>query len=339
MTALVERDASFEGVFFVCVKTTGIFCRPTCPARKPLAKNVEFFSSIGDCLAAGFRPCKRCRPLERAGETPDWLRPLLERVERDPSQRITDADLKAMEIDPARVRRWFRQNHGMTFHAYHRARRLALALGHLKDGAALDEVGPATGFESASGFREAFGRWFGDAPGRAREGDSLVIQRLLTPLGPMVAGASDEGLALLEFGDRRMLETQIRRLRGHLGCHFVLGRHPIIEQTERELAEYFEGTRKNFDVPLVLPGTPFQRAAWEALLEIPFGETRTYEGQARLIGRTGAQRAVGRANGDNRIAIIVPCHRVVRTGGALSGYGGGLWRKRWLLDHEKARAN
>ena len=339
MTALLERDASFEGVFYVCVKTTGIFCRPTCPARKPRPENVEFFPSVRDCLSAGFRPCKRCRPLEPAGAPPEWLRPLLEEVERHPTKRLTDVDLAALGLDAVRVRRWFQRHHGMTFHAYHRARRLGLALGHLNGGEELDQVAHSSGFESASGFREAFGRWFGDAPGRVRSDTALVVDRILSPLGPMVAAATDEGLALLEFADRRMLETQIRRLRRHLSCRFVLGTHEHIARTREELGEYFEGARKVFEVPLVTPGTPFQQAAWKALLDVPYGETRSYNTQASAIGRPGASRAIGRANGDNRLAVIVPCHRVIQSDGSLSGYGGGLWRKRWLLEHERAHAS
>lgn len=338
MTAVLERDSTFDGVFFVCVKTTGIFCRPTCPARKPRPENVEFFSTVRDCLSAGFRPCKRCRPLEPSGTPPAWLRPLLEVVEGKPRERITDADLGALGLEPVRVRRWFQKHHGMTFHAYHRARRLGLALGHLSDGDEVTEVAHSSGFESASGFREAFERWFGDPPGRARDARVLVVERILTPLGPMVAAATGEGLALLEFADRRMLETQVRRLRKHLSCRFALGSHPWIEQARSELDEYFEGRRKTFDVALELPGTPFQRAAWEALLDIPYGETRSYEAQAKCVGRPGAYRAVGRANGDNRIAILVPCHRVIQRNGSLSGYGGGLWRKRRLLELERANA-
>ena len=335
MTALLERDASFEGLFVVGVKTTGIFCRPTCPARKPLPENVEFFGTIDEALASGFRPCKRCRPLEPAGGPPDWLRPLLEEVERNPTRRLRDADLRQLGYEPARVRRWFVAHHGMTFQGYHRARRLGHALENIGRGAEIEDAGYASGFESASGFREAFGRWFGETPARARRAQPLVVERLTTQLGPMVAAATDDALALLEFADRRMLETQIERLQRRLGCRFVIGSNAILERTKAELAAYFRGELQDFSVPLELAGTDFQTAAWRALLQIPYGATRSYEEQARVCQRPGAYRAIGRANGDNRLAIIVPCHRVIRTDGSLSGYGGGLWRKRWLLDHER----
>ena len=154
----------------------------------------------------------------------------------------------------------------------------------------------------------------------------------------MVAAASNEGLHLLEFTDRRMLETQLERLGKKTGGVLAPGSHPMLEQTEAELAEYFDGDRTEFSVPLAPAGTDFQRGAWVALRRIPFGETRSYGEQAKAIGRPTAVRAVAKANGDNPIAIIVPCHRVVGSDGKLTGYAGGLHRKRFLLDHERAVA-
>jgi AraC family transcriptional regulator of adaptative response/methylated-DNA-[protein]-cysteine methyltransferase len=333
--ALATRDAGYEGVFFAAVRTTGVFCRPTCTARKPNRDNVEFYGSARDALLAGYRPCKRCYPLEPNGKTPSWLRPLLVEVERDPARRWKDADLRNMSLDPGRVRRWFHNNHGMTFHAYQRARRLGLALGQISHGDALTNAAYDHGFESLSGFRDAFERLFGEVPGRARDSSLVMMTRLLTPLGPMVAGATAEGVCLLEFADRPMLETQVKRLRNRLGCVYAPGSNEHIEQLDDELGRYFAGALRDFKVPLVVPGTDFQRAAWDYLRQIPYGETRTYHEEARAIGNPGARRAVGRANGDNRLAIIIPCHRVVRADGHLSGYGGGLWRKRCLLELEQ----
>jgi AraC family transcriptional regulator of adaptative response/methylated-DNA-[protein]-cysteine methyltransferase len=152
----------------------------------------------------------------------------------------------------------------------------------------------------------------------------------------MLAGATSEGICLLEFADRRMLETQINRLSRWFDCAVVPGEHEHIAKLERELELYFAGKIREFTVPLVLRGTPFQVAAWERLLTIPYGETISYERQARAMNRPGAQRAVGKANGDNRMAILIPCHRVVRQNGDLCGYGGGLWRKKFLLDLERS---
>ena len=165
----------------------------------------------------------------------------------------------------------------------------------------------------------------------------MVTTRILTPLGPMIAGATGDGICLLEFADRRMLETQLDRVRKWFGAAPVPGSNHHIEKLRSELDNYFTGSLTRFTVPLLLKGTEFQMAAWRQLLEIPYGETISYEQQARAIGRLGAQRAIGKAIGDNRIAIVIPCHRVVRQNGDLCGYGGGLWRKQFLLDLERGR--
>lgn len=332
--AFRQRDASYDGVFYAAVKTTGVFCRPTCPARKPLARNVQFFGSVSDALFAGFRPCKRCRPLEVPGAHPVWAAELIAQLEREPERRIRDRDLRAAGVTPDRARRYFQQRYGMTFHAFARGFRLRRAFEQLRRGADLDEVAMSHGFESHSGFREAFGRLVGSTPGRSRSADCVTVGWLESPLGPLVAGATDQGVCLLEFSDRRMLEAQLESVRQRLGP-VLPGTHPLLDQLRSELAEYFGGTRRDFTVPLVYPGTPFQVKVWDALRQIPYGETRSYETLAWSVGAPGAQRAVGHANGLNRVAIVIPCHRVVSKDGKLGGYGGGLWRKQLLLDLER----
>src|SRR5258708_6404172 len=154
----------------------------------------------------------------------------------------------------------------------------------------------------------------------------------------MLAIASDAGLELLEFVDRRALETELRELRKTLRSGQVAvvpGDHPILQRTAAQLGEYFAGGRHDFDLPLAQHGSVFQMSVWRALCEIPYGETRSYSDMARRVGSPAAVRAIGRVNGQNRIAIVVPCHRVIRADGSLCGYGGGRWRKQWLLDHER----
>ncbi len=333
--ALLERDAGYDGIFFVGVRTTGIFCRPTCWARKPRRENVEFFPAARDALVAGYRPCRRCRPLDNGHEPPEWVDALLRRVDHAPTARVRDEDLRAMSIDPIRARRYFKQHYGMTFHAYHRTRRVGLALNEVRRGGNLSDVGYRHGWGSQAGFRYAFARVFGGPPGRHRDSRCLLGRWLETPLGGMLAVAGDEGLCLLEFVDRRGLETQIAVLRRRLGCVIVPGRSRHLETIADEVARYFEATLRRFTVPLVMQGTPFQEAVWRRLGKIPYGRTESYAQLAADLGKPTARRAVGRANGDNRLAIVIPCHRVVRADGTLCGYGGGLWRKRWLLEHEK----
>lgn len=333
--ALVERDTDYDGLFVVAVKTTGIFCRPTCPARKPRRENVEFFARTHHALAAGYRACKRCRPLEPRGQTPAWLRPLIDRIEREPARRLTDADLRRRGLEPERVRRWFKREHGMTFHAYLRARKMSAALGEIKRGDDPMHVALDHGYESLSGFRDAFGKVLGTAPGKARSKRQVFLDRILTPLGPMVAVATEKGLCLLEFGDNETIDRRLEKLSRHLDARIAPGSHPALEQLHDEMARYFARELRDFTVPLDMLGTPFQRSVWQALREVPYGQTRSYGEQARMIGKPAAVRAVGSANGTNRISIIVPCHRVVGADGKLTGYGGGLWRKKALLAHER----
>jgi AraC family transcriptional regulator, regulatory protein of adaptative response / methylated-DNA-[protein]-cysteine methyltransferase len=335
--AIQRRDAGFDGIFFTGVTSTGIFCRPTCPARTPSPENVEFYPTARDALYAGFRPCLRCRPLEPAGQAPDWLRPLMEQIEAAPERRWTDEDLRQRGVEPERVRRWFKGHYGMTFHAYQRGVRLGRAFAQLREGAPITQTAFESGYESLSGFNDAFRQIVGEVPTASRGMDVLHMTRVLTPLGPMVAGATDDGLSLLEFSDRRMLELQLRRVSRLFGLPMVPGRNAVLDRIEDELSRYFAGSLRDFTVPLVVPGSEFQQSVWDQLQTIPYGETRSYGEQAAAIGRPTAVRAVARANGDNRIAIVIPCHRVVGSDGKLTGYGGGLWRKQFLLDLEQKR--
>ncbi len=334
--AYLARDASYNGLFFLGVRTTGIFCRPTCPARKPLPKNVEYFATARDALVAGYRPCKRCRPLE-PDDQPAWAVELFGEVENNPSARITDGDLAARGIDPATVRRYFLRRYGMTFQAYARGRRLSGAFQQIREQATLDDALFESGFDSHSGFREAFTRTFGKTPGRYRDGECIVLSWVRTPLGPLMAGATSEGICLLEFADRQMLESQFATIKKLFDLPAVPGSNGHLETLQQELAAYFAGTLREFTVPLVYPGTAFQKSVWEQLLAIPYGETRSYEELAHAVGVPNAARAVGRANGLNRIAIVIPCHRVVNKDGQLGGYAGGLRRKQFLLDLERRR--
>jgi len=338
LQAMRENDPGFDGIFFTAVNTTGVFCRPSCTARTPQAANVQFFELAREALAAGFRPCKRCKPLHAGDADPDWLPGLMEAVDADPSRRWHDHDLGHLGIDPSTVRRWFIANHGLTFHAYSRLRRLGVALRQIQLGTPVASAILDSGYESESGFREAFSLVFGHPPTAVDRESCIWINRAATPLGSMIMGVSDRGLYLLEFAERRMLDTQLKRLRQELGRVFLPGEHPLMHQVQNELDAYFEGSLRKFKLELQASGTAFQEQVWQALLEIPYGQMRTYGDVARRVGQPEAVRAVGRANGDNRIAIIIPCHRVVGSDGKLTGYGGGLWRKQYLLSLEQSEA-
>ena len=337
--ALVNRDPSFEGIFFVGVRTTGIFCRPTCTAKKPARENVDFFATPNQALHDGYRPCLRCHPMNPDKQLPELIERLRVEVERAPGGRLTDKELAAMAIDPSTARRQFKRHYGMTFQAYHRARRLGLALSEVRRGGRVDEAKNGSGFGSASGFREAFTRVFGNSPTSAKRRPCLFAERIETPLGGMIAVADDEGLRLLEFTDRRATERELSTLRKRLRRNVVPGEHPHLDAARSQLADYFSGKNLKFDIPLAPVGSDFQLRAWEILRSIPVGETRSYSWMAKQLGDENARRAVGRANGTNMICIVIPCHRVIRADGTLCGYGGGLWRKKWLLDHEKRYAS
>jgi AraC family transcriptional regulator of adaptative response/methylated-DNA-[protein]-cysteine methyltransferase len=332
--ALVNKDSNFEGIFVVGVKTTGIFCRPTCTARKPKPANVEFFASAHDALLYGYRPCKVCTPLEHKGAAPGWLKPLLAEINNDPLIRLKDNDLRARNLHPSRVRYWFKKHQQMTFQAYLRALRIGQAFGRIKDGEKVIGTAFESGYESLRGFADSFKKTAGFSPRKSRESQLIATTRILTPLGPMLAGATDDGICLLEFVDRRMVETQLKRLSKLLNAECVPGCCKHFDRLHEQLTEYFSGKRTEFDIPLLLTGTPFQQKVWAELRKIPYGSTRSYKEQAEAIGLPNAVRAVAKANGDNRIAIIIPCHRVIGANGKLIGYGGGLWRKRYLLNHE-----
>lgn len=335
--AVKDRDASFDGAFFTAVKTTGVFCRPSCPAKTPLPQNREYYPSARDAIFAGYRPCKRCRPMHTNGESPEWVVQLLQEVDQDPSSRFTDKQLRGLGVDPARVRRYFLKQYGMTFQVYCRGRRLGAALGRIRKGENLDTIALEHGYDSHSGFRDAFSRTFGQPPGKSRSSDCIVTTRLESPVGPLLVGACTNGICLLEFTDRRALETQFEVLRQRFGCAIVPGEHELLERMQSQLDEYFAGKRTEFDIPLSYPGTAFQSKVWDALRRIPYGKTISYEDLAREVGVPNGQRAVGRANGQNRIAIVIPCHRVINKNGSLGGYGGGLWRKTALLELEQHR--
>src|ERR1700704_6616931 len=267
--ALVNRDSSFEGIFYVGVRTTGIFCRPTCPAKKPARENVDFFATPSEALHSGFRPCLRCNPMDPEKRAPELIERLRAEVERAPDGKLTDKELAAMAIDPSTARRQFKRHYGMTFQAYHRARRMGLALREVRKGERVGEVRNGSGFESESGFRDAFTRIFGEPPTAAKAQSGLFAERIETPLGAMLAIADDEGLRLLEFVDRRAMERELSILRKRLRTNIVPGEHRHLDAIRSQLADYFSGKNLEFDLPLAPVGSPFQLRDWKLLCSIP----------------------------------------------------------------------
>ncbi len=334
--ALLDKNSDYEGVFYVGVKTTGVFCRPVCPARKPKYENCEFYHNAQEALLASYRPCLRCKPLSHPGTVSELVRTLVEAVEANPEHRWKERDFRALSVDASTARRQFNKRFGMTFVQYARARRMGMAMKDIRKGEPVIEAQLNVGYESSSGFRDAFTKIMGAAP--AHKDKHLKVLKaswLDTPLGPMLAVADEELLYVLEFVDRRGLEREIERLRKRTKSAIIPGITDPINSIEKELTAYFAGTLQQFKTPLFLLGSDFQKMAWQALIDIPYGETRSYAKQAATIGKARAYRAAAGANAANQMAIIIPCHRIINSSGDLGGYGGGLVRKQWLLDHEK----
>jgi AraC family transcriptional regulator of adaptative response/methylated-DNA-[protein]-cysteine methyltransferase len=336
--ALLARDETYEGRAFVGVTTTGIFCRLTCPSRKPRPENCKWFSDPAAARDAGFRPCRRCHPQGATAEGDATVRLLMEQLDADPLRRWSEADLTALGLDPSTVRRAFLRHFGQSFLQMARGRRLQAGMQSLKTGSAVIEAQLDAGFDSASGFRAAFTRLFGHPPHHMRGESQLVADWIDTPLGGMIAIADNEALHLLEFTDRKALAQGLRKLSGAMGGRIGLGRTAITYQVEAQLGDYFNGRDARFTVPVRLFGTEFQKRVWQELQQIPAGQTRSYAQLARAIGQPTAVRAVARANATNRIALVVPCHRVIGADGSMTGYAGGLWRKERLIQTETAYA-
>ncbi|PWN69390.1 XRE family transcriptional regulator [Chryseobacterium phosphatilyticum] len=334
--ASFNKDSSFEGIFWMGVKTTGIFCRPTCTARKPKFQNVEFFSNTKDALLKGYRPCKVCKPLENPDITPTYINDLLQEISRDPSLKLKDYDLVKRGLEPATIRRWFLKHHGITFHAFQRMFKLNTAFKKLQQGEKVTEVAFDLGYESLSGFNESFKNIFGVSPKNNTMEKIIDLKRIETTLGTMIACADENGICLLEFSDRKALPTELKDISKQSNANIIQGENPHFITLETQLYEYFEGKRTQFTVPLSPVGTAFQKQVWDNLKEIPYGTTRSYQEQSDILGNPKAVRAVANANGCNKISILIPCHRVIGSDGQLTGYGGGIWRKQKLLELEKA---
>ncbi|QQE13532.1 bifunctional transcriptional activator/DNA repair protein Ada [Planctomycetota bacterium] len=333
-TALVNKDPNYEGQFFAGIKTTNIFCRPTCPARKPNPENCEYFKTPQDALLAGYRPCKRCHPLALPHEASTLIKKLIDAVEAEPEKRWKDRDFRAIGADPSTVRRHFKKRFGMTFVAYARARRMGLALNNIRSGDSVIQSQIAAGYESGSGFRDAFSRIMGAPPSKNKQQTVLSADWIDTALGPMIAITDDTHLHLLEFVDRRGLEREVERLRQRRNAAIIPNKTAITKSITKELIQYFKGNLITFKTPIIYLGSEFQQTVWEKLRTIPYGSTWSYSDLAYSLNRPTAARAVARANGTNQLAIIIPCHRIITKDGDLGGYAGGIPRKKQLLELE-----
>ncbi|MEX0348175.1 MAG: bifunctional transcriptional activator/DNA repair enzyme AdaA [Paracoccaceae bacterium] len=333
--ALLDRDPTYDGQAYVCVSSTGVFCRLTCPARKPKQENCTFFGTVGECIEAGYRACKRCHPLQPMALADPAIATLLAALDERPDYRWSEGDIERMGFDLSTVRRSFKRQFGMTFLEMARQRRLRDGFQTIANGGSVIEGQLDAGFDSSSAFRTAFLKLMGKAPGNLSPDPLLFADWVPTPLGDMISVSSKSHLYLPEFFDRKALPKELGRLEAFAKNRLGIGSTEPSDQIKTELAAFFDGTSSDFQTPLAYHGSDFSGAVWDTLKQIPVGTTRSYSEIAKIIGRPTAVRAVARANGANQIALVIPCHRVIGADGSLTGYGGGLWRKQKLLEIER----
>ena len=328
--AFMRRDRSWDGRIIGAVHTTGIYCKPSCPARRPKRENVTFYSSPEEARAAGFRPCLRCKPDEvgRDREAVAAAVRLIERAEEPPSlAELADA----VGYAPHHFQRIFKRDLGVSPAEYARALRKRRTEHALKANGRVTDAVYDAGYQSPSGFYNDAKERLGMTPSAWRDGGRGETIRWTTfdsPLGQMLIAATSKGICRLTFDDS---EASLRRL---------FPKATIVED-DGGLRELVEGALAAIERPLAMPdlpidvaGTAFQEAVWRELRKIPAGETRSYAEIAAAIGSPKAVRAVGSANGDNHVCVLIPCHRVIRSDGSLGGYGGGIERKKKLLASE-----
>jgi AraC family transcriptional regulator of adaptative response/methylated-DNA-[protein]-cysteine methyltransferase len=273
--ALLDKNLQYEGLFFVGVKTTGVFCRPTCSARKPKFENCEFYKTAKEAMLASFRPCMRCCPLSYPNQISDLVKTLVEAVEADPAKRWKDSDFNALLVDVSTARRQFKKRFGMTFVEYARARRMGLAMKQIRSGDLVIDAQLNMGYESSSGFRDAFSKIMGATPTKFDNHHRILKASWIdTLLGSMLAISDDDALYLLEFVDRRGLEREIEVLKVKTKAVIIPGNTAPLKQIESELQGYFNGSLHEFKTPLHFLGSSFQTLAWKELISIPWTDAK-----------------------------------------------------------------
>jgi AraC family transcriptional regulator, regulatory protein of adaptative response / methylated-DNA-[protein]-cysteine methyltransferase len=338
--AVQKKAALPDDPFVYAVRTTGIFCLPICGARRPKKTNVSFFSSPHDAEAAGFRPCKRCRPdRQRSSEYTSTITSACRRLElEEPEPSLTSLAQDA-KLSPSHFRKLFKAHIGLSPKQYAksaRARRLAAAL---RESSTVTNAIYEAGYSSASRGYDAMGKSIGMAPSHYRQGamgETIRYAIAISGLGPIAVAGTAVGICVIEFGDTEA--ALLDRLNELFPKAELAPADAAFQKWLKSLLAFIETPAAGLDLPLDIQGTAFQRRVWDALCQIPAGTIITYTELALRIGQPNAARAVARACATNRIAIAVPCHRVVRQDGALAGYRWGLDRKRALLDRERKSA-
>jgi AraC family transcriptional regulator of adaptative response/methylated-DNA-[protein]-cysteine methyltransferase len=338
--ATLSRDARADGTFVLAVRSTHIYCRPSCPARRPLRRNVVFFRTREEAEKQGFRPCRRCRPNEVAG--PVALVARASRLLADSREDgVRFAALAAkLGSTPATVRRAFLQVTGLRPRELAEALRLARFKKMLRDGKNIAEALYETGYGSSSRVYERSNAQLGMTPATYRKGGKgMKIDYTIAKsvLGKVLVAATERGVSAVYLGDAEA--KLIQELRDEYPRAEIAPATDSFEHWVKEIVQRVEGKPPRMELPLDLQATAFQRRVWQELQHIPRGTTRTYSQVARALGNPKAVRAVARACATNPVSIVVPCHRVIREDGNLAGYRWGLSRKEQLLAQERAAAS
>ena len=331
--AFERRDRSWDGRIIGAVKTTGIYCKPSCPARRPKRENVEFFADAGTARSAGYRPCLRCKP-DEVGRDEEAVSRAVEMLDRSDDAVTLDALAAAVGYAPHHFQRLFTKRIGVSPAAYWRGLRAKRAERHLKGSERVTDVIYDAGYSAPSRFYADAKERLGMTPSAWRDGgrgETIRWTMVDSVLGNLLVAATSKGICRLTFDDS---EASLHRLFPNA----------TVVRDDGALATLVEGALTAINRPAQAPqlpidvaGTAFQEAVWRELRKIPVGETRSYAEIAAAIGQPKAVRAVGTANGDNHVAVLIPCHRVIRSDGSLGGYAGGLDRKQKLLEAEGAR--
>jgi AraC family transcriptional regulator of adaptative response/methylated-DNA-[protein]-cysteine methyltransferase len=335
--AVTHRDATWDGQFVLAVKTTGIYCRPSCKCRQPLRQNVSFYDTPAEAEAAGFRACKRCAPDRLAFEAEIGAR-VCAFIDAHLDERLTlDRLGEAVGLSPAHLQRVFKQVTGVSPRQYVEARRVGQLKANLREGQPITTALYDAGFSSSSRIYEDAGAKLGMTPAAYRKGGAgMHIQYTISecPLGYLLVGATERGLCAVSLGDspaavEQWLQTDYPQAE-------LEAADGSLAQVVDQLVRHLSGDLPHLDLPLDVQATAFQLRVWEALRQIPYGETRSYAQVAESLGEPTAARAVARACATNRVALVIPCHRVVRGDGDLSGYRWGVGRKAALLAGERS---
>lgn len=338
--AVSERDSDADGAFFYGVKTTGVFCRPSCASRQPRRENVDFFTDADAARSAGYRDCKRCQPGGLPREL-EIVKRACAALDADPQQRLTLAQLSnAVHVSPFHLQRLFKRVVGVSPRQYQAAQRGAALRDALQRGTDVTRATVDAGFGSPSRMYETAPTELGMAPSAyRRKGAGLTVYYASAPtsLGYVLVAATDKGICKIGFGDdATALADELRsEFANAEWIEDAAQLAPFIAQVQA----YLRGTRQRFDLPLDIAATAFRQRVWDALRRIPYGETRSYSEIAEEVGSPRAVRAVATACASNPVALAIPCHRVVQKGGALAGYRWGLPRKAALLDAEAQYAS